>query len=279
MFGQDMTQDQLSGLYNANVVDETGDKIGGVGQVYLDDQSDRPTWVTVKTGFFGTKETFIPLDHASMTGNDIKVPYAKSYVKDAPNIDADHHITPEEEAELYRYYNIGYAGGDVDRDRAYVDTDRDRVDVDTDRDRVDVDRDRVDVDRDDSVVRHEEELRVGKECVETGRVRLRKHVVTEQKTVTVPVQREEVRLESEPLQPGDVAAGRIGEDEVVVTLSEERPVVEKDVVAKERVGLGKEVHTEERSVTENVAKEQVEIDRDGTAGRDTVVDRDRDDRI
>ncbi len=272
MFGQDMTQDQLSGLYNANVVDETGDKIGGVGQVYLDDQSDRPTWVTVKTGFFGTKETFIPLDRASMSGNDIQVPYTKGYVKDAPNIDADHHITPEEEAELYRYYNLGHAGG-VDHDRAYadVDVDRDRTYVDTDRDRVDVDRDRG-----DSVVRHEEELRVGKERVETGRVRLRKHVVTEQKTVTVPVQREEVRLESEPLQPGDVAAGRIGEDEVSVTLSEERPVVEKDVVAKERVGLGKEVHTEERSVTENVAKEQVEIDRDGAVERDTVVDRDRD---
>lgn len=246
MFGQDMTQDQLSGLYNANVVDETGDKIGGVGQIYLDDQSDRPTWVTVKTGLFGTHETFVPLDHASMSGNDIRVPYAKSYVKDAPNIDADRHITPEEETELYRYYNVDQAGGAVD-----------------------VDRDRVDVDRDDSVVRHEEELRVGKERVETGRVRLRKHVVTEQKTVTVPVQREEVRLESEPLQPGDVAAGRIGEEEVSVTLSEERPVVEKDVVAKERVGLGKEVHTEERTVTASVAKEQVEIERDTVdSGRD-----------
>lgn len=254
MFGQNMTQDQLNGLYHADVLDETGDKIGGVGQVYLDDQSDRPTWVTVKTGLFGTKETFIPLDHASMSGNDIKVPYAKSFVKDAPNVEADHHITPEEETELYRYYNVEYTGG--------VQGDVDRV--------ADVDRDRVtDADRGDSVVRHEEELRVGKERVETGRVRLRKHVVTEQKTVTVPVQREEVRLESEPLQPGDVAAGRIGEEEVSVTVSEERPVVDKDVVAKERVGLAKEVHTDERSVSESVAKEQVEVD------RDTVVDRDR----
>lgn len=262
MFGHNMTQEQLSGLYNSDVLDETGDKIGGVGQVYLDDQNDRPTWVTVKTGFFGTKETFIPLDRASMSGNDIKVPYAKSYVKDAPNVDADHHITPEEEAELYRYYNVEYAASDADYDRGAdhgADLDRDRA--------------RLDTDRGDSVVRHEEELRVGKERVETGRVRLRKHVVNEQKTVTVPVQREEVRLESEPLQPGDVAAGRIGEEEVSVTLSEERPVVEKDVVAKERVGLGKEVHTEERTVTETVAKEQVEID------RDTVVDRDADRRL
>ncbi len=249
MLGQDLTQDQLNGLYQADILDETGDKIGGVGQIYLDDQSDRPTWATAKTGLFGTKETFIPLDRASMSGNDLQVPYSKSYVKDAPNVDADHHISPEEEAELYRYYNLDADAVDVGAD----------VGADEDVDRgVDVDH----RDHKDSVVRHEEELRVGKERVETGRVRLRKHVVTEQKTVTVPVQREEVHLESEPLQPGDVAAGRIGEEEVSVTLHEERPVVEKDVVAKERVGLGTEVHTEERTVSETVAKEQVEIDRD-----------------
>lgn len=259
MLGNDITQEQLNGLYNASVVDETGEKIGGVGQIYLDDETNRPNWATIKTGLFGTKETFIPLDGASMSGNDIEVPYTKAYVKDAPNIDADHHITPEEEAELYRYYNLDYSAAVGE-----VDTGPD-LDVDVERDQA------------GSVVRSEEELRVGKERVQTGRVRLRKHVVTEEKTVTVPVQREEYQIETEPLQPGDVRGGTIGADEVSMTLHEERPVVEKDVVAKERVSLGKDVETDEAEVSETLAKEQVEIERDADVVRDR--EGDRDDRV
>lgn len=288
MFDRNITDQQLNDLYNANVVDQDGDKIGKVGQVYFDDETGALNWVTASTGFFGTKETFVPVDRASLTNGEIRVPYSKSFVKDAPRVDADQHISAEEEAELYRYYSMEYAdrghdaelmGGDVD-----VDRDRDR-DVDVDRDRraaVDVDRDRgVDVDRDrtddGSVIRREEELRVGKERVATGRMRLRKHVVTEQKTVTVPVEREEYTLEREPIADGD-RGGRLGDDEVEVTTYEERPVVQKDVVDKERVGLHKDTVREDRQVTEEVAREEVEVDRDG--GRtDVDVDRDRRDRI
>lgn len=265
MFDKSMSQDDLARLYHANIVDETGDKVGGVGQIYFDDASDRPTWATVKTGLFGTRETFVPLQGASASGDDIRVPYTKGFIKDAPNVDADGHISPEEETELYRYYQVG---GDHDRrsadQRAGLAADREHVDVD--HARTDVDRERTDVNRaeGDSVVRREEELHVGKERVATGQVRLRKHVVTEQKTVTVPVEREEYVLKREPISDGD-RGGRIGDDDgAVVTLHEERPVVEKETVAKERIGLGKEVHTEDRQVTETVAKEQVEVDRDRT---------------
>ena len=103
---------------------------------------------------------------------------------------------------------------------------------------------------------------MGKERVATGRMRLRKHVVTEQKTVTVPVEREEYTLEREPIRDGDVRGGELGEDEVAVTVHEERPVVEKDVVAKERVGLGKKTVTDQQQVTTDVSKEEVEVDTD-----------------
>ncbi len=280
MFDRNITDQQLNDLYKANVVDQDGDKIGKVGQVYFDDETGALNWVTASTGFFGTKETFVPVDRASLTNGEIRVPYSKSFVKDAPRVDADQHISAEEEAELYRYYSMEYAershdselmGGDADRDR--------RVDVDVDRDRdrhvdVDVDRDRAD---DGSVIRREEELRVGKERVATGRMRLRKNVVTEEKTVTVPVEREEYTLEREPIADGD-RGGRLGEDEIEVTTYEERPVVQKDVVDKERVGLHKDTVREDRQVTEDVAREEVEVDRDG--GRtDVDVDRDRRDRI
>lgn len=276
MFGNDMTNDDITRLHKGNVVDQTGDKVGSVGQIYLDDQTNRPTWATVKTGLLGSKETFVPLADATMTNDEIRVPYTKDFVKDAPSMDADHHISEQEEDELYRYYNLsssGHATTGVDHD-AGADADRaHHADGGADHDRrADTD---VDRDSDGSVVRREEELNVGKERVETGRVRLRKHVVAEQETVNVPVEREEVHVTREPVRDGEVG-GRIGEDEdVSVTLHAERPVVDKETVAKERVGLDKDVVREDEQVTETVSKEQVEVERDGDVKRDGDADRDR----
>ena len=89
--------DQVQNLYDATVYDQDGDKIGGVAQVYLDDHSGQPSWATVKTGWFGTKETFVPLDDARIEGDRIDVPYTKEFVKDAPNIDAELHLDGTEE--------------------------------------------------------------------------------------------------------------------------------------------------------------------------------------
>jgi uncharacterized protein (TIGR02271 family) len=114
------------------------------------------------------------------------------------------------------------------------------------------------------MTRSEEELRVGTERREAGRARLRKYVVTEQVTQTVPVQREEVRIEREPIT--DENRGRaldgpeISEEEHEVVLHEERPVVEKETVAKERVRLGTDVVTDEHEVSEEIRKERIETD-------------------
>ncbi|WP_226347044.1 PRC and DUF2382 domain-containing protein [Agilicoccus flavus] len=318
MFGNDMTQDDLRRLYDATIVDQNGDKVGGVGQIYLDDQNDRPTWATAKTGLFGTKETFVPLAEATMDASEIRVPYTKDFIKDAPNVDAEHHISEQEEDELYRYYNVGQAGAagvggvgtdrdraadpdhgadrgaDVGADRPHQNVDRDRsadpdhgadhgADLGADRPHQNVDRDRAadpdhgadhgaDAGADagaDSMVRREEQLNVGKERVETGRTRLRKHVVTEQQNVTVPVEREEVHVVREPVREGE-NVGRIGdgEEEVSVTTHAERPVVEKETVAKERISLDRETVTEKEQVSAEVRKEEVEIEQDGVRDRD-----------
>ena len=71
-----------------------GDKIGSIGQIYLDDNTGEPQWVTVKTGLFGTSESFVPLDGATLSGGDVVVKYDKATVKDAPRVDADGNITP-----------------------------------------------------------------------------------------------------------------------------------------------------------------------------------------
>ena len=104
-----LTKEHIDDLLqrNGNVLSADGDKIGSVGQVYADDADGQPTWVTVKTGLFGTSDSFIPLQGARLGGDDIVVPYTKDQVKDAPRVDTDGHLVPTEEDRLYDHYGIG----------------------------------------------------------------------------------------------------------------------------------------------------------------------------
>lgn len=99
-----MVEQNIDDLYASNVIDVDGKRIGGVGQVYLDDQTGLPSWVTVKTGLFGTKENFVPLENATVLEGRITVAFTSDYVKDSPSVDPDRHLDATEEAELYRYY-------------------------------------------------------------------------------------------------------------------------------------------------------------------------------
>jgi hypothetical protein len=131
-----------------SVLASDGDRLGTINQIYTSDTTGEPAWVTVKTGLFGTQESFVPLAEASFEGDDIRVPVTKKAVHDAPRVDADGHLSVEEEDDLYRYYglqNPRHPGGDVtagdrrDDDRTGTDraeglSDRgDRDDRDDDR--------------------------------------------------------------------------------------------------------------------------------------------------
>jgi uncharacterized protein (TIGR02271 family) len=257
-----LNTDNLSALASAggNVIGSDGSKIGSIGQIYADDDTSEPTWVTVKTGLFGTSESFVPLDAATQTGNDIVVPYTKDKVKDAPRVAPDGHLEPEEEDQLYTYYDR--SGG-----AAYTGTNRTTSDQETTDDtssRGTVGRDTSGPTTDDAMTRSEERLNVGTEKQETSRARLRKYVVTENVTTTVPIEREEVRIEREPITDSNIGDGMdgpaISEEEHEVILHEERPVVEKETVPVERVRLDKETVTEDHTVTEEVRKEHIETD-------------------
>ncbi|WP_282071739.1 PRC and DUF2382 domain-containing protein [Janibacter hoylei] len=258
-----ISTEQISTLMNGGtVIDAAGEKVGKVGQVYLDDQSGQPEWVTANTGLFGTSESFIPLRGAAVHGDDeVQVAFDKSVIKDAPRVDADGHLDADDEAELYRYYGIETAGADRDRqDLAGQGQDLrgEGRDVHSEV------QDTSGPNTDDAMTRSEERLKVGTEKVATGRARLRKYIVTENVTTTVPVQREEVRLEREPITDANrdqaVASGDLTEEEHEVTLTEERVVVNKETVPVERVKLGTETVTEEQQVSEKVRKEQIEAD-------------------
>ncbi|WP_153504388.1 DUF2382 domain-containing protein [Cumulibacter manganitolerans] len=264
------SRDSFDELLDAKVYDRDGDKIGSVGTLYTDDDSGRPSWVTVNTGLFGTNETFVPLREARVSGDEIHVPYEKSYVKDAPNVAADQHLSLDEERRLYEYYTRG--GDGIRHDGAAV-GDGARVGRDSGIDR---DREAVvdDGDTGEGVVRREERLDVGTEERETGRLRLRKHVVTERENVEVPVRREEVRVERTPIADGETVRGgnaSLSEEEVEVPLHEERPVIEKETVPVERIDVDKRTVQDTENVQADVQKEQVEIEETGV--RDDRTDR------
>jgi len=244
-------------------VDPQGNKIGTVGQVYLDDQTGQPDWITVNTGLFGMKENFAPLAGSSFTGDDLVLPYDKTVVKDSPSISDASHLDPDDEQSLYSYYQqyLGNTGGQSVAGYGQV-TDR------GDTGRGDSGRgegyDTSGPNTDEAMTRSEEKLRVGTEQVEASRARLRKYVVTEQQSVQVPVSREEVRVEREPITDatrGDALSGAaITEEEHEVVLHAERPVVATEAVPVERVRLGTETVTEQETVTGEIRKEQIEVD-------------------
>jgi len=277
--------DTINRVIGADVYDETGSKIGSASEVYLDDESGRPEWVTVRTGMFGTKESFVPIRDADLTEDGVHVRIPKDKVKDAPKIDTDGHLSPQEEEELYRYYGLGMgtqtgmAGetmtGQTMGTAGYAtDTTMDTT-TDTTTDmttgRGTVGRDTSGPTTDDAMTRSEERLNVGTRSEEIGRARLRKYVVTENVTQTVPVSHEEVRVEREPITEaniGDAMEGpAISEEEHEVTLRAERPVVEKEAVPVERVRLDTETVTEQAQVNEELRKEQIDVDGGDADGR------------
>jgi uncharacterized protein (TIGR02271 family) len=281
------------GRAGGDVLGQDGEKIGAIGELYVDDETNQPSWVTVKTGLFGTKESFVPLQGASMQGSDLLVPYTKDQVKDAPRVDPEGHLDPGEEDRLYSHYSRaddpasgrretadqtveptrgdtgsvygegGSAYGGTRESAGLAGTDTERTDT-AGETRDTAGRDAAGQGTGGAMTRSEERLNVGTEKQGVGRARLRKYVTTEQVTKTVPVQREEVRLEREPVTEDNRDAAMSGpdlsEDEHEVVLHEERPVVEKETVPVERVRLGTETRTEEETVTEEVAKEHIEAD-------------------
>ncbi len=245
------TTTDVASWRDAKVIDASGDKIGSVSDVYEDRETGAPAWLAISTGLFGSKVSFAPIEGAVREGDgDVQLPYSKDQVKDAPNVEADGELSESEERELYAHYERDFGSFDYDAGREPVGHDTSGPSTD------------------DAITRSEEELRVGKERHESGRARLRKVVVTEQQTATIPVSHEEVVIEREPITDanrGDATSGpEISEEEHEVVLHAETPVVDKQVVAKVR--LDTETVTEDAQVSDEVRKERIETDGDVDLG-------------
>ena len=264
---------QLNGV---TVNGSDGGKIGKVEEVYLDDHTSKPEWVAVKTGMFGGHVSLVPLATAEFDGEVLRVPYGKDQIKDAPHQDPEQALSPEQEAQLFEHYGVPYGGETVTAQtggkgqqtsgqrgqRAGSREDKGQVGGPG--------QDTSGRNTDKAMTRSEEQLHVGTERVHGGTARLRKYVVSEDVTKTVPVSHEEVRVEREPITEDNrdaaMSGAELSEEEHEITLHAEKPVVNKETVPVERVKLGTETVTEEHTVNETVGKEQIEAhDDSGTA--------------
>ena len=240
---QEMSGVRLDEMRGAPVYDEAGEKIGKVEEIFYDQQTRVPEWIGIGTGFFGTKRLLVPVKGAQVSDDGLMVAYSKQQVKDSPDIDED-EISQQCEADLAAHYGLGYS---KQRSQTGL-TEGGQRPAKSGNDT-------------ESVTRSEEELEVGKRPVEAGTARLRKWVETEPVALDVELRREVAQVTREPI---DEPAGEhdFSEEEVEVPLQREKPVVQKQAVAKERVSLEKDVQTEKQTVKDEVRKERVEVEGD-----------------
>ena len=232
------THEEVQYLSGATAYDQAGQKIGQVATIYQDKATGEPEWLTVRTGLFGMKETFVPLALGRVRSeSEVEFAADKDTITAAPKIDPDGELSEAEEEQLFSHYGRGAQGYDTSGPAT-----------------------------DEAMTRSEERMRVGTATEETGRARLRKYVVTEMVQQSVPVSHEEVRLEREPITEANVGQARSGpeisEEEHEVTLHAERPVVAKETVPVERVRLAKERVTGEETVSGEIRKERIEAEGD-----------------
>lgn len=290
---------RIEDLANATAYDVNGDKVGSVQDVYVNDTTGQPDFITVNHGLFGTGSSIVPLRGHSLRNGELHLAFPKDRIEDAPDLDDNGHLTTNDQDALYRHYALtetqdvttyetgAPADGAVDAgtagaagagaagvgaaaaglgaaDAGYADGVAGTADAGvagTDS---------------DELIRSEEQLNVSKDRVESGEVHLRKYVVTETETVEVPVEREEVRIVREPITEADRAAhtGAIGEAEASVTLHEDQVTVTKESVPVEKVSLETETVRDTETVSEEVRKERFETD--GVVTDGVVTDGDAD---
>jgi stress response protein YsnF len=272
-----MVSDQeMSAAVGGTAYGSDGSKLGMVEAFFADDRTGAPTWVSVSTGLFGTRHSIAPVAGATFADGALHIPVTHDAVKSAPAMQGE-HLDPADEEALRQHY--GLTGAEPiapPLDSAPVDSGpRHAAPVgDAPVQDASVATPADDGAADGAMTRSEEQLRVGTERVATTRARLVKYVVTEDVQITVPVRREEIRVEQVPLdavddQPGESlvageavagAAGGTGGLPGEIILHTERPVVTVEVVPLERVRLRVDVVEGQETVTEQVQREQIAVD-------------------
>ena len=248
----DRTTEAMNRLFDCEVVDAQGNRIGPVENIWLDPATEQPEFVAVRTGALRGRTHLVPVAGAEIDDakHQLRVPFSQDQIKNAPHFADDANLSEEDEQGVYRHYGLrrseapsptGLAGGGTTAPQQTAQTGQDRQ----------------------SLTLSEEQLRVGTRPVEAGRARLRKVVRTERVQEPVELRRERVTVERVPASGQEVPPDAFREQQIEVPLTREEPVVEKEAHVTGQVRVGKTTETEQRTVGGEVRREDVEVDREG----------------
>jgi uncharacterized protein (TIGR02271 family) len=240
-----------------HVIDRDEEVIGKLNALWTDD-SGQPAFLAVKTGWLFGKNHVVPADAAEIDTRRerIRVPFSVQAVKDAPTFDPDNELSDADEKQVRDYFaKFGYKQGTGQR------TEPQRTQQMSGGQRA-----TGATGEEASVKLSEEQVKVGKREVVAGGVRLRKIIRTEVVNQPVELRREELVVER---VPASEATGRaqheFQEREIYVPLRREEPVVQKEARVREEVRVRKDARTDQQTVSEQVRKEDVQIEREGEA--------------
>ena len=274
-----LTDRELTEAIGTTAYDAGGDEVGTVEHFFLDDSTGAPTWVAVKSGLFGARHAIVPALDATYADGALRLPVSREAVRSAPPLRVDQHLDPGEEDQLRRHYALADAAAPVAAPAPETTAPAPAPAPAPVQDTAGP--------SDGAMTRSEEQLRVSTERTATTRVRVTKYVVTEEVQITVPVRREEIRVEEVPLDapdadPGEslVPEGRHAASDAApdadpalgdadradgglpgeIVLHREEPVVSVRVVPAERVRLRTEVVQGEERVSSQVQRERIVVD-------------------
>jgi uncharacterized protein (TIGR02271 family) len=258
----------LRGWGGHDLVDRDGVKAGSIVDLYVDEQTEQPTWGLVRTGLLGSRQTLVPLAQATVPlavmvsgAGSVQVPFESAAILDAPSVAVGEEISEATATALRRYYGLGDPAAPAEGDHGPSDTESLDAGAAVPAEMTTAAMTSASTEPSGTTIRSEEELRVRLRR-RARRVRVKRYVVTDYVTTTLPVRREGLRLEEALVDEASRTAPPAlpGGDSWEMVLHQEEPVVSKQVVARERVRLHVQTVTEHRRISGEVRKERIEVD-------------------
>ena len=256
---------QAEDLIGARVTGADGKVVGTVEQVFRDDVDGTPAWARVRAGKTGR---FVPLGSSQVTADGLSVPFDSHKILSGPDIDAGQHMSAAQAEELSRYYGLTVPaqqprGKLAEESGEMATTGETTTTGQLPSGQMQAgEMETGEVAGSDWLIRQEERIQVGKEMLETGRVRLHKYVDTEPIEQPVRLYREEVEIERIPISGGEPVSGTLSEGVQELVLHEERAVLRKEMVPVERVRLVTKRVGQDSTVRDEIRRERIEVEPD-----------------
>lgn len=249
-------------LIGYHVEDAAGGSVGKVHNLWTA-ENGQPVFVGVKTGWLFGKNHVVPASGALVNDRRkiVQLPFTEDQIKNAPVFDESADISDYDQDRIFTYFGVTRPAAVTPSSWSaeHMEETPPRPAEPTNTGRVPASEGAQ------KLQLKEEELKIGKRVVEAGGIRLHKVVRTETVTQPVELQREEIVIERVPAGEARAAGERFDEQDIFIPLHREEPVIQKEARVREEVRVGKKTEVDQRQVSEQVRKEDLQVDRNDTA--------------